>query len=349
MKNLILIGDKSSKRTEYFIKASKQYGISIFVVDWKELFSIFAAEDFQGAAVKIDPPSYSAVSLSEMKENLSCYQDALYRLQQYKCCFLNAPLAICETLDKKNAKEKMIEAGVPVTRMFPEKICNVPELLENMEKRGAFSVFIKPRLFSGAAGVIAFRHFQEKNKMAAYTSCFLENGILINTKKIFRMDKPNEIIPLLDAVLALGAVVERWHPKDSFLGKSYDLRVVYQFGKIAYMVARQSSGPITNLHLNNQALEVGRLCLGRKKEREIEEICRQAVSAFPGLHSAGVDLLLERRGRRPLVIEVNGQGDLLYSDIFCENRIYGQQIMKMMSWSQIPRSKPAFGSLRTRE
>ena len=40
---------------------------------------------------------------------------------------------------------------------------------------------------------------------------------------------------------------------------------------------------------------------------------------------AGIDLLLEKGTLRPRVIEMNGQGDLIYRDIYGENRIYREQ------------------------
>ncbi len=103
------------------------------------------------------------------------------------------------------------------------------------------------------------------------------------------------------------------------------MRVVFQFGHIAFMVARQSAGPITNLHLNNQALPVASLGLTPPILDEIGNICAQACSAFPGLSMAGVDILLEQGTLRPRIIEMNGQGDLIYQDIYGENRIYREQ------------------------
>lgn len=41
---------------------------------------------------------------------------------------------------------------------------------------------------------------------------------------------------------------------------------------------------------------------------------------------AGIDLLLEKGTMRPRIIEMNGQGDLIYRDIYGENRIYQEQI-----------------------
>ena len=56
------------------------------------------------------------------------------------------------------------------------------------------------------------------------------------------------------------------------------------------------------------------------------------MDCFPGLSGAGIDLLPER-GRLSLrVIEMNAQGDLMYQDIFHENRIYRHQAARMRQW-----------------
>ena len=36
--------------------------------------------------------------------------------------------------------------------------------------------------------------------------------------------------------------------------------------------------------------------------------------------------MLDRGSRKPRIIEINGQGDLIYQDIFSENKIYTEQV-----------------------
>ena len=150
------------------------------------------------------------------------------------------------------------------------------------------------------------------------------------------MENKIEICALLDQLLSLGCVVERWHPKADYHGKSYDLRVVFQFRHIAAIVARQSNGPITNLHLNNQALDVKELDLNESVMEQIALVCKRSyevctayqseATAFGVSSMTGIDLLLEKGTMRPRVIEINGQGDLIYQDIYRENRIYQEQV-----------------------
>lgn len=322
-----LIGKQQTRRTEYFLKAAEELQIPVTFVDWDDV----GQTDFQGDVVKIDPFAYETANLFEMNGQIEKFRAQMKRLLKSSCRFLNPPSGIERVLNKRICKDILQKNHIPVTEMFSEPVHTVKELEEVMKKHRVFSVFIKPVFCSGAAGVIAFRLIPEwrtagRAKMTAYTSCLLQGEELVNTKRLRRMEEPHEIYALLEAVLSLGAVVERWHPKASFAGKSYDLRVVWQFGKMEFIVARQSRGPVTNLHLNNGALEFGRLGLSEKVRAEIEEVCGRTMDCFPELQMAGIDVLLEKDSLRPCVIEVNGQGDLMYQDIFHENRIYKHQI-----------------------
>lgn len=325
-----LIGKHQTRRTEYFLKAAQQLHIPVGFVDWDEVGQAELSQD----VVKLDPPSYQTSDLFEMNDRIQEYREKLEAVRDAGCLFLNPPEGIGQVLDKRLCKEILQSRGVPVTEMFSETIENAGQLQVVMEKNRIFSVFIKPVFCSGAAGVVAYRRVPGRGRETAYASCCLRNGELVNTKTLYRMENPREIEMLLNAVLSLGAVVERWHPKDSFQGKSYDLRVVWQFGKCAFTVARQSKGPVTNLHLNNAPLEIGQLGLSEKTFREIEEVCTKAMEAFPALQTAGLDVLLEKGTLRPRIIEINGQGDLMYQDIFRENRIYKEQIRAMAKMAE---------------
>ncbi len=103
------------------------------------------------------------------------------------------------------------------------------------------------------------------------------------------------------------------------------MRVVYQFGQIDYIVARGSTGPITNLHLNNKPIEVEKIGLSEEHIKEISEICKNTMSCFDGLNVAGIDILVTPN-KRFKVIEINSQGDLIYADIKAENTIYKNQV-----------------------
>ena len=70
--------------------------------------------------------------------------------------------------------------------------------------------------------------------MRLYTCAFMQSGIgLVNTKRLRCFKEPKEVTALLDLVLQLDCVVERWYAKAEYQGYSYDLRAVVQDGRIA--------------------------------------------------------------------------------------------------------------------
>lgn len=320
-----LIGTAGSRRTEYFQKAADECGTALNVIDWSEV----ADADLSGDVVKIDPPSYLTSNLLDMNEQVLEYRARLKKLEQGACTFLNTPAGILSVLDKSHCKRVLQENGIAVTQMIAETVYTVEELQSVMDGSRVFSVFLKPVWSSGAAGVVAYRKYPGTEKEVAYTSCCVRGEELVNTKTIYRLEGKEEIRQLLRAVLSLGAIVERWHPKASYRGKSYDLRVVWQFGAISFIVARQSSGPITNLHLNNSPLSWRELGLSDSLLAETSQLCGEAMKLFSGLSMAGIDILLEKGGKQPRIIEINGQGDLIYQDIFHENTIYKRQIEEL--------------------
>ena len=72
-----------------------------------------------------------------------------------------------------------------------------------------------------------------------------------------------------------------------------------------------------------------RFCLPDATLAEIESLCFDATALFPGLEVCGMDILLRRHTLEPYVIEMNAQGDLIYQDIFNENRVYIEQVLHM--------------------
>ena len=208
-----------------------------------------------------------------------------------------------------------------------------------MAEQRESQIFLKPVWGSGAAGVCALRFHPEKGTGALYTcAASAEDSFrgqsLINTKKLRVLRDRKEIAAFLDQLLSMDCLAERWYPKASFQGYSYDLRAVWQFGQLDFLLARLSKGPLTNLHLNNHPLPARELGLPLSVREELEELCRQTSLVFPGLMSFGADILLERGSLRPRIIEINGQGDLLYQDIYQENRIYRRQAEVMKAWME---------------
>lgn len=337
---MILVGEEGTKRTDFTRSAAFAAGVEISLVPWSCLLSLPDSDmNFpwdSKRVVKLDPPSYSDSVLEQGAGEIAKYLRCLDHMEGSGPVFWNEPSALRATLDKRMTKQILQENGIPATKMFAKYFSDSSELIRWMESEHIPAVFVKPRFFSGAAGVMALRIKRPGRGMAAYTSCRIENGQLVNTKHLFCLRREEEILLVLDRILSLGAVVEQWHSKETVMTEAgrqcYDLRVVWQLGRVVHMVARGSGGPITNLHLNNGALPMEQLGLSDRELAGIESLCGDAMKCFPGLRTAGIDVMLERGSRRPLIIEINGQGDLIYQDIYGENQIYREQMEWVRQW-----------------
>ena len=285
--------------------------------------------DLRRWAVKIDAPEWESSGLMDLGKLTDRYVEWLNRLSRLPAgFFLNDPTDIAEVLDKRRCKERLVQKGVPVTHMYGESFSHSEELFAFMREHRLGQVFVKPLRGSGAAGVAALRYSPGNGRLALYTCAALEEDGIFNTKRMRRMEG-REGAALLDKLLKLDCVVERWYGKETFQGYCYDLRVIVQGGQIDYILPRLSKGPITNLHLNNRSMEFTDLNLDKRTVERISEVCLKAGECYPRVKSIGMDVLLERGSRSPRVIEMNAQGDLLHRDVYGENRIYRRQIRMM--------------------
>lgn len=342
MSPLVLIGQPDTKRTVYLQKALSGLDLSLRILPWEELSPGHPwPEDFPPASccfIKIDPPQWTSCSLEELETLTEDYKKRLIELSSLSPGrWLNHPKTILQLLDKRVCKKQLLEAGLPVTEELTGFEPDPQSLLDTMKARHMTQIFLKPVYGSGAAGVTALRLHPGTGELMAY-SCALplpgDQGGLINTKqlRVFRGHK--EVLPLLKALLPLDCLAERWYPKAGFQGFSYDLRAVCQEGQTDFLLARLSTGPVTNLHLNNHPLRASGLELSSRLTDKLHFICQKSMDCFPGLTSAGIDLLLEKGSLRPRIIEMNGQGDLIYEDIYHENQIYLHQAQLMKEWTE---------------
>ncbi len=343
MRQTALLGNADTKRTDYFRQAAKKAGLPICFADWNDWERQWESLTETELFLKIDPPLWKSCFLEELDSLTDDYKRKLDKLAKAadacKIEYFNHPSAIAELLDKRVCKKKLKQNGLPVTESLeaaeeeaPNRL-SVETLLEMMERRGIHQVFIKPVNGSGAAGVSAFRWQPRTGRMMLYTCSLEQEGIgLVNTKRLRHFSKPGETVSLLDRLLSLDCIVERWYAKEEYEGYSYDLRAVVQENEVDFLLARLSKGPITNLHLNNHPMEAGMLGLPAPVLDSVEEICRKAMGCFTGLRSAGIDILLEKGSLKPRIIEMNAQGDLIYQDIYHQNIIYGHQAEIMKQW-----------------
>lgn len=345
MRQAVLLGVPGTKRTWYFKEAAVQERLDLRFLDWKNWREMIEGFGKEGIVLKIDPPVWNSCILEELNNLSEDYNHQLKELvSRVSGCngrFWNHPFALMDVQDKALCKTTLAKAGLPVTELLAKTCGDIQttgELLELMENKGISQVFIKPLKGSGAAGVSALRWHRRTGKAALYT-CALEvrdKGI-VNTRRLRRFSDRQKIFSLLDRLFLMECVIERWHGKAGYQGYSYDLRAVVQDGRIDYLLARLSKGPITNLHLNNCPLDVKELNLPAAALEAVRDVSLKAAKLYPGLSSAGIDILLEKGSLRPRIIEMNGQGDLIYQDIYRENIIYRRQaaLMKKMAGERV--------------
>ena len=347
MRQAAVLGKPDTKRTHYLGRAAREAGLHVLFLDWDRWRTDFPEGEI---FLKIDPPVWDSGLLGQLGGLTEDYRRQLREIGKLADVrdmeFLNKPEAIEALLDKQGCKRRLEAAGVSVSEdIKPEEaglIGEAEQLLEIMRARRVYQVFIKPVCGSGAAGVAAFRWQPGSGRMVLYT-CAREmtkeeiserkaeesGGSLVNTKRLQRITDSGQVLSMVGKLLSLGCIVERWYAKAEYRGFSYDLRAVVQDERMDFCLARLSKGPITNLHLNNHPLEWKALGFSERKAEEIEKLCRRAMACFPGLRSAGIDILLEKGGMRPRIMEMNAQGDLIYQDIYGQNVIYRRQVEMM--------------------
>lgn len=342
MKTAILLGNKGTKRTTYFEYAAREAGLHIHLLEWEEWQKNGLPSEDE-AFIKIDPPIWDSCDLRQLGALTCSYKKSLAALDRTpSALFLNRPSHILALLDKRGCKTTLSGEGISVTEVLglTWEVSGFhsrgQQLLDVMKEKRLSQVFIKPACGSGAAGIAALRCQFCTGRLALYTCALFDpaSSKLVNTKRLRCFTDPKEVFPLLDSLLSLDCIVEKWYSKAGFCGLSYDLRAVVQDGTLDFLLARLSKGPITNLHLNNQPLDALELNLPEQVMADITDLCLKAMACYPGLHSAGIDILLEKGSLKPRIIEMNGQGDLLYQDIYRHNRIYLHQAEIIKQWME---------------
>lgn len=322
---IIVVSNSLSKRIEYFVEAGKHLQTEVCFMTYEELFSCLPL--LRQAVIKLEPCVSGETDFLKYALLNRAYKETLQRLSEMSLpddvYFLNTPDALLRALDKKETKEVLMDKGLKVTPMlpFPQSFDELRQLLADCGR----GCFLKPRYGSGAGGIMAIRYQPNRNKWVVYTTLRQVDGVIHNTKRINRLSVEQEIIPLAEAVIQTEAILEEWIPKAQLQGENYDLRVVCRESEIDYIVVRCSKGSITNLHLNNKAHWWNELSLSEEVRQQIYFQCQEAVQSLD-LQYAGVDVLIERGTDIPYIIEVNGQGDHVYQDMFAHNSIYTQQI-----------------------
>lgn len=211
--------------------------------------------------------------------------------------------------DKLLCAERLQAAGVPVPETYPAPP-TADCLREFLSQRDRHAVFIKPRWGSSGAGILAYRCAGHREQLT--TTARLENGCLINEKRLRSYRDRESIDRLFRIILSDGAVVQRWIPKAGTAAGPFDLRVLVINGQVAQRIARVGRGTITNLHIDAKRLDAEQALqsFGAKTIAAVYDVCRRAAACFPGQLAVGVDVMVDPAGR-PFVLECNAWGDYL--------------------------------------
>lgn len=343
MTDLILIGDLSSKRTLYFQRAFFSLLAQARIPQHSRLHC-FAYDkiDFHPTqnpiVVKLDPPACKRADILHLNEQVAQHQKIRQkRLSEAgldSAFYVNPPAEIDFSLNKQRLKRWLVQNNMPCTPEITADnsgalFTDFEILLATLRQQKIHQAFIKHNVGSGAVGILALVLHPTQAKMLAYTTCHVVKNQLVNTQKTWKIHDATHIAFVANQLLKQGAIVEKWLPKATFNGSHYDLRVVYQFGNVVYRLARLSHSPMTNLHLNNRAINVEALGLSAETLQRIDEVCHAAMACLPNLQVAGIDILLTAHRLKPFIIEINAQGDCLYDDMLNENSIYQGQIQML--------------------
>lgn len=327
-----LIGQKETKRFEYFAKACNELNVDLKFWDLRSSLCDLISNISSGDKIKIDPLKYESSYLNDLNDSIEFYKYKLKKLHQIPdCYFLNSPSAIISTLDKKKCKHILDKNNISNTPKISFNLNTIEKLDEFLLDLKIYNVFLKPNWGSGAAGVMSYRISPKTQKKILETSLHNEGSKFINTKKIQKIFNPYLIKKYIEFLLNEDFILERWIPKAKYKNISYDLRAVFQFDSLDFIVARGSNhSSITNLHLNNSAIDISEIGLSNQEINKIINLGKKSLKTFKGLNSVGMDILVKPNHNQPMIIELNSQGDLLYKDIYNENRIYKNQVLRMV-------------------
>ncbi len=229
------------------------------------------------------------------------------------CQVFNSPASISMMFDKVGCHELFMSYAIPTpAQVFRAQ--GYEEFRDALRRHPYKRVFVKPAHGSSASGVLAYRMQGDKEEI--FTSVELVGDgsqyRLYNALRLKRYSDHEQVRTLLDYILAEGAVIEEWIPKETMHGRFFDVRVVVVNGKARAVLPRLSNGPITNLHLGNERGSLTQLkMLMSERYNELVEFAEVSMATIDGAFYAGVDVLVTAGSRNPRVLELNAFGDLL--------------------------------------
>lgn len=211
---------------------------------------------------------------------------------------------------------------------------NYEDLRAKIAQKSWSKVFIKPNFGSSASGVMAYRLQGSKEQMTTSIELVKKGKeiLLYNSLKIQQYTDKEDIKIILDTIAKEGIIVEAWIPKASFEDGIFDLRMLVINNKTQQVVLRQSSLPMTNLHLGNQRGNLALLQeqIGAEKWQSLCDLAESAAKCLPNTFYVGLDILLSSKFKNAYVLEANAFGDLLPNVLVEGLDSYALEIRELM-------------------
>ncbi len=292
----------------------------------RELIRLGACSEEHKLFETLDSEKYEKGRISHPRLWYKGFSEYLQRIDSYvksfnstvceteKAVFMNAPIDILKMFDKSLCNKMFGDNGIRTAQSLGSISC-YEELQSQMQKKKIFRVFIKLRYCAGASGIVAYQWAPGRNLESATTTVELtrksDEVRLYNSLKLRKYTKQQDIKDIIDCLCKEDIHVEKWIPKSGGSNNCFDVRFVVINKKACHRVARISCGPITNLHLGNQRKSIDSSWIPQSIINEMEDTAEKAASLFPDSFYSGVDLILPRNSKKPVVIEINAFGDLL--------------------------------------
>ena len=226
----------------------------------------------------------------------------LERVRAWNLPTFNAPDDIAVMFDKWQSHQRFVSAGIsrPPSSLAPTSF------VEWQSRRADHGrIFLKPLHGSSSSGVCALRWTPTQQQLQSPLR--IVRGRLFNSLRVQKYETWAQIEFILAKLLPQGMIEETWIPKLSLPDGAVDVRVLVIAGAARHHVVRQSRSPMTNLHLGNRRGDSNGLDAPLKAAFRLAE---QAAACFPNSLYAGVDVLLDQKGRA-YIGEINAFGDLL--------------------------------------
>jgi hypothetical protein len=233
--------------------------------------------------------------------------DIVRRHPHWRC--LAPPRDIRELFDKRATSQRYAALGIPVPE-FVRGITDTSMLLERLRELGWRSAFVKMSASSSASCLAVLR--LDGRTPSLHTTIEVARDGWFNTLKVRQVTGRAQVRELLDFLLAEGSQIELEIPKARLGDAYFDLRVLCIAREPRFVVVRQNTHVITNLHLGGWRgdLSVLREQVNDEAWAAAMESCRQVARCYDALQ-VGLDLMFEPDFAHHRIIEANAFGDLL--------------------------------------